>query len=105
METKKTNAEPVTEEKVEEKKMTPAEEKAYWMERVPFKAFKDSGKYSADIPVGLNGTMYLIKRGEEVMIPRAVRQIIYRSMDQDQKTAEMIEQLSTDYQNESRKYS
>ena len=97
-------AETVNEEKQEEKRMTPAEEKAYWMEKVPFRAFKDSGKYSSDIHVGLNGKVYRIKRGEEVMIPRSVKQIIVRSMDQDQRTAEMIEQLSNDFKNESRKY-
>lgn len=85
MATKKTT-EPETE--IVEK---PIDERAYWRERVPFRAFKDSGKYKDDIIVGLNGKVYVIKRGVEVMIPRNVREIILQSMAQDEHTAELIE--------------
>ena len=97
----KAKTEAVMEEKKEE---APKTGKAYWMERVPFYAFKDNGKYSADIFVGLNGTGYQIERGKEVMIPRAVAEIAKRSMVQDQKTAQLIEKLSSDFANESRRY-
>ena len=85
MATKK--AEEIEEKIVEE----PFNERKYWSERVPFKAFKDNGRYKDDIIVGWNGKMYRIQRGKEVMIPRAVREIIYESMEQDQRTAELIE--------------
>lgn len=91
----------------EEKKpfgMSPAEERAYWAEKVPFKAFKDAGKYKDDIYVGWNGKGYNIQRGVEVMIPRAVREIIYQSMDQEQRTAELIEAKQSAFRAESRKY-
>ena len=100
MATKKTT-EPEEEKIVEEK---PFNERAYWMERVPFRAFKDSGKYKDDITVGYNGRVYVIKRGVEVMIPRAVREIIFQSEEQDQRTAELIDMESSRFAAESRRY-
>ena len=49
--------------------------------------------YSGDIQVGLNGTMFLVKRGENVKIPRAVKEIIDYSMSEDQKTAKKMADL------------
>lgn len=49
--------------------------------------------FSGDIQVGLNGKMYLIKRGEEVMIPKAVKEIIDWSMSEDNKTAKKLAEL------------
>lgn len=89
------------EEKIVEK---PVDQRAYWMERVPFRAFKDSGKYRDDIIVGYNGRIYQIKRGVEVMIPRAVREIIYQSEEQDQRTADLIDLESSRFAAESRRY-
>ena len=89
------------EEKIVEE---PFNERKYWMERVPFRAFKDSGKYKDDITVGYNGRVYVIQRGKEVMIPRAVREIIYQSMEQDEKTAELIEREENRYLAESKRY-
>lgn len=82
----------------------PFDERAYWMERVPYRAFKDSGKYKDDIVVGYNGKVYQIKRGVEVMIPRAVREIIYQSEEQDQRTSDLIDQESSRFREESRRY-
>ena len=42
--------------------------------------------------------MYKIKRGVEVEIPRPVYEIIQRSIESDQKTADMISQLEADYE-------
>ena len=96
MATKKETEEPIVEEKIDLKK--------YWAERVPFRAFRDSGKYREDITVGWNGRVYVIRRGVEVMIPRAVREIIYQSMEQDERTADMIDRESRQFAEESRKY-
>ena len=98
MATKKTE---VIEEKVVE---NPIDERAYWRERVPFRAFKDSGRYKDDIVVGLNGKVYVIKRGVEVMIPRNVREIILQSMEQDERTAELIEREEDKYNADRRIY-
>lgn len=95
-----TKKEPEEEKIVEQ----PVNERAYWMERVPFRAFKGSGKYKEDITVGYNGRVYVIKRGVEVMIPRAVAKIIYQQEEQDQKTEELIERETSRFAAESRKY-
>ena len=47
-------------------------------------------KYSGDITVGLNGVMYKVKRGVNVKIPRAIKEIIDNSYAEDQKVAERI---------------
>lgn len=95
---------PVTEQVEEELVVEPFDAKKYWSEKVPFRAFKDNGKYKDDITVGWNGRVYLIKRGVEVMIPRAVREILYQSMEQDERTAAFIEAETSRYAEESRKY-
>lgn len=82
----------------------PVDLKKYWAERVPFRAFRDSGKYKDDITVGWNGRTYLIQRGVEVMIPRAVREILYQSEEQDTRTAALIDQKTNEYRAESRRY-
>ena len=97
----------ILDETLEEKdprEMTPEEAKKFSSEKVPFRAFKDSGKYTDDIIVGLNGKMYQIQRGKDVMIPRNVREIIYQSMAQDEATADMIDNYEQSFLNESRKY-
>lgn len=96
MATKKEPEENIVEEKIDPRK--------YWSERVPFRAFKDSGKYKDDIPVGYNGKVYVIQRGKDVMIPRAVRKIIEQSMAQDERTAELIEREENRYLAESKRY-
>lgn len=49
--------------------------------------------FSGDIQVGLNGKMFLVKRGENVKIPRAVKEIIDYSMSEDNKTAKKLAEL------------
>lgn len=97
-------AEKKTTEKPAEPVVEEFNEKKYWMERVPFRAFRDTGRYKDDITVGYNGKQYVIQRGVEVMIPRAVREIIYQSMQQDEQTANLIERKTSEYAAESRRY-
>ena len=59
--------------------------------KVDFYAFKDSGRYKNDIGVGVNGKWYTIQRGKHVRIPKAVAEVLENSMDQDARTAELIE--------------
>lgn len=49
--------------------------------------------YSGDIQVGINGKMYLVKRGEDVEIPRCVKEVIDWSMSEDQKTEKKLKEL------------
>lgn len=77
---------------------------AYLRERVDFYAFKDSGKYKDDITVSVNGKTFQIKRGVTVRIPRYVRNVIMRSMEQDAKTADLIDAQTSEYAAASKAY-
>jgi len=82
---------------VEEAAVVPDNQDAYLKELVPFFAFRDNDKYKDDITVGVNGRMFRIKRGEQVMIPRYVYNVLMRSMNQDMKTADMIAAQTNSY--------
>ena len=71
-------------------------------ELVPITLFKDNGKYKDDLVVQLAGVAYQIKRGVQVMIPRAVYDIVIRSQQQDQKTANMLDSLQEEYTKKSK---
>lgn len=71
-------------------------------ELVEFEAFYDEDKYKDDIYVAVNGRRFQIKRGEKVMIPRYVYEVIMNSEAQDKATARLMEQESTKFANESR---
>lgn len=104
-ETKKKVA-PVVEpqEEKDPRYMTPEEAEAYWNEMVPFKAFKDAGKYKDDITISVNGHVWVIQRGRTVMIPRYVAEVYWTSEAQDSATADLIERETTRYAEESKKY-
>lgn len=90
MATKKTKAaetEEVKAEVEETKKTLTREDPEYWEELVSYRAIYDGRTYKHDIYVGLNGQSWIIKRGEEVMIPRKVLQVIEDSEAQKQKAA------------------
>ncbi len=91
-------------EEKDPREMTPEESKKYWAELVPFRAFKDSGKYHDDIVVGINGRIWQVQRGKQVMIPRNVREVILESMAQDEATAELIDRETTKFAEESKIY-
>jgi hypothetical protein len=71
-------------------------------ELIEFEAFYDDDKYKDDIYVAVNGRRFQIKRGEKVMIPRYVYEVIMNSEAQDKATARLMEQESTKFANESR---
>lgn len=71
-------------------------------ELVPFYAFKDGEKYKDDITVGVNGKITRIKRGEQVMIPRYVYNVLMRSMNQDARTADMMDAQSNAFAGQAR---
>ena len=41
----------------------------YWDEKVPYRLFRDSGKYSEPVFVGVNGKTFLVPRGKTVTPP------------------------------------
>ena len=62
---------------------------------VKIKLFKDNNKYSNDVFVGVNGENYLIQRGKTVEVPDYIAEVLEHSMEQDEKTAELISSLSS----------
>ena len=76
-----------------EAEVSAEKEKTAEEERVKIKLFKDNKDYKDDLTVGVNGKLYIIKRGIEVEVPKSVAEVIENSIKQDQETADMIESL------------
>lgn len=92
------------ETKAIEKEKTPAEKKeagrreektAKGEEKVTIRLFKDGNKYKDDVFVAVNGERIQIRRGETVEIKKKFAEVLENSMQQDMKTADMIEQESS----------
>lgn len=97
-EVKETRTAPETPEERRARLLREQEErKAYLNERVEVELFHDSGKYSADVFVAVNGRGYQIKRGVKVQVPRSVAMVLQDSKDQDNATAELIDGLTSDF--------
>ena len=45
--------------------------------------FKDDDRYAAPVFVGVNGDSYLIQRGIDVKVPKAVAEVLEHSIKQD----------------------
>ena len=73
------------------------EMKARLEEKVPIRLFKDNDRYKDDVYVCVNGERLLIKRGENVEIPRKFALVLEQSAQQDTATANLIEQKSTTF--------
>ena len=82
----------------EKKTETPKDPNAYLKEKVPFYAFRHNERYKDDITVGVNGKIYRIKRGVQLMIPRYVYNVLMNSMEQDTHTADLIAAETTAYE-------
>ena len=52
-------------------------------ELVAIKLFYDGEKYKDDVFVAVNGRRFLIKRGETVMVPEYVKEVLDNSQKQD----------------------
>lgn len=70
-------------------------------DKVEITLFKDTGKYSEDVTVTINGVTYQIQRGVPVEVPRYVADIIRQSEKQDLHTANMIQKLTSEYEKKS----
>lgn len=64
---------------------------------VPIRLFKDGDKYKDDVFVAVNGRSWQIRRGESVMVPDYVAEVLEQSMAQDTATANLIERESSAY--------
>lgn len=69
---------------------------------VPVKLFRDSGRYTDDVFVCVNGHPYLIKRGETVMVPPAVAEVLKNAEEQREKAAMNSEKLQDEFKRTSR---
>lgn len=81
----KKNAEP----KVEEPAVDPMEE------YIEIELFKDSGKYSDDVFVAVNGENCIIQRGVRTKIKRKFYEVLRSSQEQEQFVAREISNLTT----------
>lgn len=61
--------------------------------------FKDSGKYSDDVFVAVNGKAYKIRRGERISVPNSVAEVLQNSHKQDNAAAALMERKQNDYKN------
>ena len=77
-------------------------ERQYMEEKVPIRLFKDNDKYKGDVLVCVNGERLLIKRGEDVMIPRKFALALEDSLRQDAATANLIETESAKFEAEAK---
>jgi hypothetical protein len=77
---------------------TPAAQKAYLEERVPFRAFKDNDKYKNDLDVTVNGKRFLIQRGITVLIPRYVLLALENSERQQAEAADTSKRFENQYE-------
>lgn len=66
-------------------------------ELVPIRLFKDNERYKDAVFVAVNGRRWQIKRGETVMVPKFVADVLEQSMAQDAATASLIERESSEY--------
>lgn len=69
-----------------------------WEELVSVRLFKDNDKYKGDVFVAVNGQSVLIRRGERVAIKKKFAEVLEQSLDQDQRTAGLIERESRAYE-------
>lgn len=67
-------------------------------ELVSVRLFKDNDKYKGDVFVAVNGQSVLIRRGERVAIKKKFAEVLEQSLDQDQRTAGLIERESRAYE-------
>lgn len=68
-------------------------------ERVNIYLMRDSDKYKGDVFVQVNGVGYIIQRGKNVKVPKAVAEVLQNSQEQDSRTAELIDQETEKFEN------
>ena len=76
--------------------------KIYYSERVTVKLPRPRGGEDKRLFVGVNGIGYLIERGKEVEVPRAVAEVIERSEEQANINFENSEALSRSFTDDPR---
>lgn len=72
---------------------TPTQTKGPW-DKVKIKLPRIPGSRNADVFARVNDYTCLVKRGMEVEVPYCVAQVLQNSEEQDNRTAELIEELT-----------
>ena len=67
-------------------------------EYVSVRLFKDSGKYKDSLFLAVNGETCLIQRGVTVPAKKKFLWVIQNQMKQDASTANLIQSMSSDYE-------
>ena len=73
-------------------------------DEVEVELFKDNGRYRDDVVGGGQGETCVDNTAPRVKVPRAVKEILDHSREQDTQTALMMDSLENRYQEETRKY-
>ena len=76
--------------------------RSYWEELVPYKIPIDRTN-NDDVFVAVNGRSFVIQRGQEVMIPRNVAEVLKQSEDAQYQAFMKQRQLSDDFEREARR--
>ena len=72
-----------------------------WNERVPYRLFRDGGKYAEPVFVSVNGQTFLVPRGQNVMVPRFVAQVLDDSEALKTEAAARADQMEAEFLNQS----
>lgn len=83
---------------------TKRRDEEYWNEKIPYEAFYDGNEYADDISVKVNGRRFLIKRGERVMLPRNVVNVLENQAKQQKYAAAHNRALQDEFEKDTKKY-
>jgi len=70
---------------------------------VKVKLFRDNNQYKESVYVAVNGESYIVPRGVEVEVPDYVAKVLQNSIDEDQRTAEMLLQKVEEFEEKGKK--
>lgn len=70
---------------------------------VKVKLFRDNSQYKESVYVAVNGESYIVPRGVEVDVPDYVAKVLQNSIDEDQRTAEMLLQKVEEFEEKGKK--
>lgn len=74
-----------------------------WLqEKVEVELFRDDGKYTEDVFVGVNGKTFQIKRGVPVKVPRYVAEVLKNAQQQRKQAAMNTDKLQADFERSSK---
>lgn len=67
------------------------------MEKVPIYLIKDNNEYKTDVTVQINGKIWQIQRGVQLMVPKMVADVLKQSQHQDMLALDAIQKSANIY--------